>query len=137
MTRPPTCSTTRTPRAYGAGSTIARISRPSRPGAWVAFCFLLLAACAPRETRTERVPAPPLPVLCSPVCLVACDADLPRWTGDPDSPRTWDRLGDLVASLRDRIDACEHARAACVQCLRRLDDVGATCGTSVRCGEPR
>lgn len=136
MTRSPICSTTRTPRAHGAGSNLACLCRPSRPGVWVAFfCLLLLAACAPRDTRPERVPTPPVASACAAACIAPCTGTLPRWQGDPDSPRTWDALGDVIAALRQRIDTCDSARAACLQCLHRLDRAGLTCGTAVPCAK--
>lgn len=138
MTRSPTCSTTRTPRAYGAGSNLACLCRPSRPGVWVAFfCVLLLAACAPRENRPEREPTPPVASTCAAACIASCAGTLPRWKGDPDSPHTWDALGDVIAALRERIDACDAARRACLQCLHRLDRAGITCGTAVPCAKER
>lgn len=102
----------------------------------LAVVALLIGCTGPQPRPADRVPAPALPVLCSPVCLVPCADALPRWQGDPDSPATWDALGELVGVLRARIDACEQARAACVQCLRRLDEIGATCGTAIRCEDP-
>lgn len=112
--------------------------RPCRPALLAAAATLvLLTACSPRVV-SEYVRMPPLPVACESACLTPCAGSLPRWDGDPDSPATWDNLGPLVAALRERIDECDAARAACVRCLGRIDRVGATCGTEVPCdgGEP-
>ena len=136
MSLRPSCSTTRVTRAHGAGPGLACHRRPSRPVAWVVF-FCLLAGCAPRETRPERVPTPPVASACAAVCIAPCTGTLPRWQGDPDSPRTWDALGDVIAALRQRIDPCDAARAACLQCLHRLDLAGLTCGTAVPCAKER
>lgn len=121
--------------AQGAAHAQRRPYRPTLLAAVAATC--LLAACNPRVV-SEYVRMPPLPVACEAACLTPCAGSLPRWEGDPDSPATWDNLGPLVAALRERIDTCDAARAACVRCLGRIDRVGATCGTEVPCdgGEP-
>lgn len=116
--------------AHGAAHAQRRPYRPTLLAA--AATFFLLAACSPRVV-SEYVRMPPLPVACEAACLSHCAGALPRWEGDPDSPATWDNLGVLVAALRERIDECDAARAACVRCLGRIDRVGATCGTAVPC----
>lgn len=103
----------------------------------LAAVLLALSACASRPVVEQRQSAPPVPVACEAQCLAPCNAVLPRWQGAPDDPATWDALGELVAALRERIDVCEAARAACVRCLARLDRAGLTCGLAVPClGEP-
>jgi len=103
----------------------------------VALIVLLLASCATTPTVAPRTPAMPVSVQCDPACTEACADTLPRWTGDPAAPRTWDALGDVVAGLIEVIATCDAARRACVQCLHRLDAVGATCGTAVPCAKER
>lgn len=117
--------------AEGAAHAQRRLLRPTLLVAAVAP-FLLAACVSPRVTP-HYTRAPAVAITCDAACVTSCAAPLPRWTGDPGDPATWDNLGDLVAALRERIDGCDAARAACVRCLVRLDRVGVTCGTEVPC----
>jgi hypothetical protein len=93
--------------------------------------MLLLAGCTAAPV-IERAPALAVPIACDSSCTTPCGpASWPRWAGDPDDGRTWDRIGDdVVAPLRSLVDTCEAARASCVRCLRRLERAGIICGAT-------
>lgn len=90
-----------------------------------------LAACNVVPTRDV---APAVPAQCAPECLASCDADNPRWGANPEDPKAWDALGDqVIAPLIAQRDTCEQHRAACVQCLQRLESAGLICGVAKGC----
>lgn len=108
---------------------------------WVAMGLLLLALVACSTTKTavpQRFTAPAVPSQCDAECTTSClpaDDAWPQWKGDPDDPRTWDLLPEqVIAPLRTIAETCDGHRKACVTCLERIDRVGLTCGTAVKCG---
>ena len=101
------------------------------PRAVILAACLVLCACNAAPTRT---PAPAVPAQCDARCLTACDATNPRWDVDPEDPKAWDALGDqVIAPLIAQRDTCEQHRAACVQCLQRLESAGLICGVAKGC----
>lgn len=99
---------------------------------------LLLAACATPGPVAERFTAAPVPAQCDAACTTPCTPPAdgwPQWQGDPDAPETWDRWPtDVGRPLRELAETCDSARAACVQCLRRLERAGLICGVGTDCG---
>jgi hypothetical protein len=90
-----------------------------------------LAAC---NVMPKREQARAVPAQCAVECLTPCDASNPRWNVAADDPKAWDALGNQVIEplLRQR-DTCEKHRAACVQCLQRLESAGLICGVAKGC----
>jgi hypothetical protein len=96
---------------------------------------VLATACATTPRPPERAPTLAVPVTCAPQCTVSCvPVQWPQWQGDPAAPATWDRIdSDVIAPLRAALERCDGARAACVQCLRRIERAGVVCGIAERC----
>jgi len=104
----------------------------------VAIAVLLLIGCVRAPVGAERATAAPLNAQCAPTCGARCTPDTwPLWQGDAADPTTWDELGPLIDALKAIGERCEHARFACAQCLRRLEQVNAICGFQHACVESR
>ncbi len=100
---------------------------------------LLLTGCATGpELPPERFTAAPVPAQCDAACTTPCtppSSGWPQWQGDPEAPETWDRWPtDVGVPLRELSETCDTARAACVQCLHRLERAGLICGVGRPCG---
>lgn len=96
-------------------------------------CALMLSACATQQPPI-RAKTPAIAVSCAAQCTTTClPAEWPQWTGDPDSPQTWDELPTVTADMRVIAEQCDTARASCVACLSRIESVGIVCGISEAC----
>ncbi len=112
-----------------------RAKKAAKRAALLAGLILLLCACAGAPTVPQREAAPAVNSQCDAECTTSClPKDWPQWTGDPLEPSTWDALPEqVIEPLRTLVETCDKHREACVQCLSRIDQVGLTCGTAVKC----
>jgi hypothetical protein len=102
----------------------------------VAILALLLAGCASAPSVPSQLAA--LHATCDSTCTASCLPDQwPQWEcPDPEDAACWDAQPETVAlPLRTIALRCETARNACVRCLQRLEDVGALCGVTAKCGD--
>lgn len=87
---------------------------------------VIVTGCAliPQRYKAKAVPAQ-----CDSMCYAPCvakDGDTGvRVTGDPNNASTWDEIGELLAStFREKLEACDAHREACVKCLQRQQKAG-------------
>ena len=99
-----------------------------------ALLAIALAGCA--QHNIKPLDLGPLHLSCPTECKATClPESWPRWTGDPDSPATWDALAvQVAAELRVMVETCEAKRASCVRCLSAAEQVGVICGAVGECG---
>jgi hypothetical protein len=108
-----------------------RSAWPARAGGAL---LLMLAGCA--QHSIKPLDLGPLHLSCPAECKATCIPEQwPQWTGDPDSPQTWDTWPEQVAlELRQMVETCESKRAACVRCIGNAESVGVVCGITRECG---
>ena len=96
---------------------------------------ILLTGCKREAIRPPDLG--PVPVSCTAQCKASClPSQWPQWTGNPDAPETWDVLAEQVAiPLRELAEQCEAARASCLRCIERMEEVGIVCGVTTECGQ--
>lgn len=84
---------------------------------------MALAGCA-------SVPITAVPAQCNAMCFQPCvgegeDTGV-RVTASGDTAQAWDEIGgEVTTQLATKLRTCDARRAACVQCLLRLDATGA------------
>lgn len=85
---------------------------------------VLLAGCGAMDQFVKRNA---IPSQCNAICYTLCvkengDTGI-RWIGEYTDPNAWDNLGrDTTTEIADKLRVCEQRRAACVQCLNRLEE---------------
>lgn len=91
----------------------------------IAAILLLSPGCA---IFGKRGAATAVPESCDASCRLPCDATVPLWKPiNPDAPDAWDTYPEQVTlPLVRKIETCDIARKACVQCLDRLKAAGVT-----------
>lgn len=84
---------------------------------------LLVAGCGALRPK----PAP-VNENCDAICRVPCDTTVPLWKPvDANRSDAWTSYPEQVTlPLAKKLDTCEVARQACVQCLDRLKQAGVT-----------
>jgi len=99
----------------------------------IACIVLALTACQPHQGAI-RADTRAVAMTCAAQCLTTClPSEWPQWTGDPESPATWDELPPVAAELRGIAERCDIARASCVACLKRPEAAGVICGVTEPC----
>jgi hypothetical protein len=96
---------------------------------------ILLTGCKREAIRPPDLG--PMAVSCTAQCKASClPAEWPQWEGDPIAPRTWDSLPEqVIAPLRELAEQCDAARASCLRCIERMEEVGIVCGVTTECGQ--
>lgn len=93
----------------------------------VAMAFLVIAALLASGCKLDQfVKRSPIPSQCNAICYVKCaegsDTGV-RWNADYNDPKAWDSLAaDTIGKLTQKLLVCEKHRAACEQCLNRLEE---------------
>jgi len=85
----------------------------------------MLTGCALFKAKPR---AEPVNESCDASCRLPCDTTVPRWAPvDADDPAAWDAyVPQVTIPLAAKLQTCEVARQACVQCLDRLKAAGVT-----------
>jgi hypothetical protein len=85
----------------------------------------MLTGCALFKAKPR---AEPVNESCDASCRLPCDTAVPRWAPvDADDPAAWDAyVPQVTIPLAAKLQTCEVARQACVQCLDRLKAAGVT-----------
>lgn len=108
----------------------------------LAAMLVFLGACETTPVVPTRVVAPAVAVTCPSACTQSClPAEIapgeyawPQWGGDANDPRAWDRIyPDIADPTKEIARRCDRSRAACVQCLARVEATGLICGVTVDC----
>ncbi|MGH8026821.1 MAG: hypothetical protein ACREO0_08835 [Pseudoxanthomonas sp.] len=82
---------------------------------------LMLATCSCASNPTA--PAADAGAVCYAKCTPSPTDTGVRWEGDPEDPKTWDRLGEeggVIHTLSKLLFRCEAARAECAGFINDL-----------------